>query len=268
MDTYGDYINKTEEDSEDEKCPHKETIIVNNTEVCEICGEVIQNEFYDNKDWKFYGTTEQKFSKDPMRTHKRKSDQRSILKDVESMDFPESVVKSANKKYQKIIKKNIYRGANRKAIIIVCLHYAYLDQGEYITIDDISKKFEKVKKKNIKEAMQKYCEEFPDASTTYATPSNLVRQIMIKTNIDFSHLAKIIKLCKYFENRSELLNRSNPKSVASAIVYLYLTTIPEYKKKLGLTEMNYANLVGLSDITISKIVKEAQSILKQNNKKN
>ena len=84
---------------------------------------------------------------------------------------------------------------------------------------------------------------------------------MIRTDINFSHLRRINKLCHYLENRSALLNRSNPQSVAAAIVYLYLCLEPEYKEKLGMSKIKFAHIVNLSDITITKLGKESQRII-------
>lgn len=88
---------------------------------------------------------------------------------------------------------------------------------------------------------------------------------MIRTNINFSHLRKINELCNYLDNRSPLLNRSNPQSVAAAIIYLYLCLEPEYKERLGLTKIKFANIVKLSDITITKLGKESQRIIQNDN---
>lgn len=238
-------------------CVHENTIFINDSEVCTECGVVKDTV---DKDIKYFFSTE-KHVKDPSRCHRRKSDQRTIFKDVETMDFPETIVQSANKKYQVIIKDNIYRGAKRKAIIVACLYYAYLDHNESRTTEDISRKFN-IKKKSVKEGLQKYCECFPEAATQYIDAKHLIRQVMIRVNINFSHLRRINKLCDYLENRSALLNRSNPQSVAAAIVYLYLCLNPEYKEQLGLKKDTFATEVNLSDITISKLSREIQKIIK------
>ncbi len=282
MDTYEDFLNDVKDIEDfskfehnnfknaveskvfidiDESCKHTEIIFINGTEVCSECGIVMNsNGVSDDKDWKYYGTSDNHYSKDPSRCHKRKSDQRTIYKDVEGMDFPDSIVRSANKRYQVIIKNNIYRGAKRKAIIVACIYYAYMDQGEHRTSDEISQKFN-IKKKSVKEGFAKYCESFPEASIKYIDAKNLIRQIMIRSDINFSHLRKINILCDFLDNRSSLLNRSNPQSVAAAIVYLYLCLEPNYKERLGMTKIRFANIVNLSDITITKLGKESQRII-------
>lgn len=249
---------------EDEVCPHTDKTVLNGAEICMNCGVVTDASIsLDDKDSRYYGISENRNSKDPTRCHKRKSSQRSIHKDVEGMQFPESIVEEASKKYQEIIGNEIYRGAKRKSIIVACIYYAYLDQQEFKTLNELVSKFG-LNKKSVKEGMSKYCERFKSAATKYVEPKDLIYGIMLKVGINFAHLRKIRRLCEYLDNRSALLNRSNPRSVAAAIVYLYLCLEPEYKNKLGMTKMKFANLVNLSDITITKLGKEAQMIIQNN----
>ncbi len=237
----------------EKNCEHKNMAIINGSEICSECGVVMETNIY-------YGQTENNYSRDPTRCHKRKPDERTISKDVERMEFHEMIVQRANKDYQKVIGNDIFRGARRRAIIVVCIYYAYFYMGEPRTSEDISLKF-KIKKKNVKEGFTKYCERFPEASTQYIDAKNLIRQIMVRTNITFTHLRRINKLCDFLDNTSPLLNRSGPKSVAAALVYLYLCLETEYKEKVGMTKLKFADIVGLSDITITKLGKESQRII-------
>lgn len=245
-------------------CTHSETFIEDGKEYCNLCLMMLtEKDVSYVRDNKYLGINEVGFSKDPQRCHKRRPDQRNIFKDVENLDFPESIVKNANKKYQEIIKDDIYRSSNRKAIITACIYHAYIDENEHRTAEEISSQFG-IKRKTMKEGFTKYYECFPSASTNYITPKQLVKRIMIKTHIEFPHLKKINKLCDFLDNKSVVLNRSTPQSVAAAIVYLYLSLNPEYKESLKLNKLKFSNIVGLSDITITKLGKEAQRIIKNN----
>ena len=243
-------------------CLHKETIILNGTEVCSECGVVFKNTNSYEKDARYYGGTENHDFRDIARCHKRKSEKRTIYKDVEGMDFPDIIIQTANSDYQEILKDNIYRGANRKAIIVVCIFFSYINHGECRTTDEIRQKFG-IKKKNMKEGFEKYCIRFPKSAKSYIDPKNLIRQIMIRANISFEHLRKVNKLCDFLENTSPILNRATPQSVAAAIVYFYICLDPEYKEKLQMTKMKFSNIVGLSDITITKLGKELQRIIQK-----
>lgn len=245
-------------------CTHVDRTVINGAEICTNCGVVTDASVsLDDKDSRYYGISDNRNSKDPSRCHKRKSIQRSIHKDVEGMQFPESIIEEASRRYQEIIGNDIYRGSKRKSIIVACIYFTYLDQHEFKTVKDLIAKF-KLTRKNVKEGFSKYCEKFEAAATKYVEPKDLIYHIMLNVGINFTHLRKIRRLCEYLDNRSALLNRSNPQSVAAAIVYLYLCLEPEYKAKLGMTKMKFANLVNLSDITITKLGKEAQRIIQNN----
>ena len=61
-----------------------------------------------------------------------------------------------------------------------------------------------------------------------------------------------------------MLGRSNPQSVAAAIVWLYLCLNPEVKAEHHLSKSLYAKRVSLSEITISKLAKESLKKLQEN----
>jgi len=241
------------------KCSHKNTIFAANNEVCSDCGVEVKNDISTDTAWKMH--TNMNYVSETGRCHKQKDESRSIFKDVENLDIPKSITNSANKRYQKIIEGEIFRGANRKAIIVACIFYAYLDENECKPASEICKKFN-IKKKHVKEGFKRYCQKFPEASKKYIMPKHLVKEIIVKVKIDYSYFQDIYDMCEKLENRSSMLNSSNPQSVAASIVYLFLCTKPDYKEKLNLSKIKFSGIVGLSDITINKLGKEAQKILK------
>jgi transcription initiation factor TFIIIB Brf1 subunit/transcription initiation factor TFIIB len=255
----GTYLSDSDDDVE--KCFHTNIIENDGQNICEECGIMI-DEVSCDKDWRYYGSSDNRMSKDPTRCYKKKNDMRSIYKDVEGMSFSESIINNANKKYRSLVKDKIYRGNNRKALIVNCIFYSYKDQGEEVPIMDIARKFN-IKKKTISEGMKLYTMNF-STDKHYTLPKDLIIPILNKVNIDMKYLTEIKKLCDSLHNKSDLLNRSNPNSVASAIVYLYICMNPEYKKKLGLTKNKFADAVELSDITITKLVNDASKIINAN----
>ena len=109
--------------------------------------------------------------------------------------------------------------------------------------------------------LRKYYEKFPEDRTKHIQPEDLIRRILVLTNIPLNNYRKIVHIAKYLENSSRLLNHSSPQSVASAIVYLYLCMNPELKESLSLSKTKFAELAKLSDITVTKLVKEASKIV-------
>jgi hypothetical protein len=264
-----------EKDDSWQNCTHSETSFVDSNEICSLCGIIVNKNLSSEQDLSYDGLCDVK-NKDPTRSHKRKTGDRTLFKDVDGKNFPDVIIQSANNKYQQIINKNIYRGAKRKAIIVACLHFAYLEKGESRITTELGKLFG-IQRRDIKDGLQKYYETFPDETNKYIKPINLIPQIMIKSHIPYEYQNKIKKLCSYLENKSELLNRSTPQSVAASIVYLYLclnTSKDNLDKsksapsgaislleKLGLDKFKFAEMVNLSDITITKLGKESQKII-------
>lgn len=243
-----------------ETCEHKETEEIDGLNICIYCGEELTEISYE-KDWRFYGKCDNKNKQDPSRCHKRKDNAKSIFTYVEGKNFLHSIIANANEKYAKI-KDDTHRGKNNKAVITACIFAAYLDEKEPKTAAEIGKAFN-LNKKNISKGLGTFYEYFPQYLQIYIKPSDLLRRILIRVNIDMSHYYRIKKLCEYIENGSSQINRSTPQSVACAVIYLYLSMMPSLKEDLGLTKSKFTNLVGMSDITISKICKEALQIIKQ-----
>jgi len=104
--------------------------------------------------------------------------------------------------------------------------------------------------------MTKYYKAFPDARTKHVTPEKLLPWIMKLTNVDRSHYRRILAITRYISAASELVERSNPQSVAAAIIFFYLCLNNEYKTKLGVTKSAFSKKAHLSDITVTKIVRE------------
>lgn len=255
----GDEVPKTHEEIDiKSKCSHPNTIFSDNREVCTSCGIVVDSDISSNREWKMKNST--KYIADTTRCHNSEQNLRTIFGDVKHLNFPNSIVNEANKDYKEIIEGSIYRGKNRRAIIVVCIFYAYYKNGESKPMTELCKMFD-IKNRNVKEGLKKYVEHFPESVSYYVTPKHLIKEIMAKTKIEYSHYEKINELCLKLENKSELLNRSKPQSVAASIVYLYLCTIPRYRESLKLTKIKFSSLVGLSENTISKLGKEAQLVL-------
>lgn len=241
-----------------ETCEHSETEDVDGIPVCLYCGLELSEVSFEDKDWKYYSSGSRK---DPTRCHRRRESTKSIFSYVEGMAFVHSIVANANKKYIKI-KDDAHRGKNNKAVITACLYAAYIDEGDPKPVHDIGIMFG-LNKKNISKGMDTFFDHFPDYRTKYIQPSDLIRRIIIKTGIDMSHYTNIRKLCKHVENSSSAINSSTPQSVACAVVYLYVCMFPDLKERIGLTKQRFTSMVGMSDITISKICRFILEVINQ-----
>ncbi len=242
----------------DKKCEHnskyKDT---NGLYICRDCGLEIEEYDFD-PEWRYYNNSS---GGNPSRCHASRVDDRGITKlfETQKIEIPKAIAKQVEEKYNKIVGNNTVRGKGRMAIIAACLFHTYRDFGEYRTTDYIRKLFDLTKKK-MSEGIAKYRVIFKDSRIDNTSPEDLIRWILNLTGIDQSHYRKIVHITRYLNSSSILIKRSSPQSVASAVVYFYLCLNPEYKKMLGLSKSKFAEKALLSDITVTKLVKEAANI--------
>ena len=111
--------------SEDDECKHLNTTDENGTINCTDCGIEVEKSIYYQKEWRFYGQSDNKKTSDPNRVHLRKIEERTIYKDVENMGFSDKIVALANQIYIQVTKGQIFRGNSRKAIIFACIFHSF-----------------------------------------------------------------------------------------------------------------------------------------------
>ena len=105
--------------------------------------------------------------------------------------------------------------------------------------------------------MTKYLKAFPEARTKHITPDKLLSWIMKLSGVDQSHYRRILSITRYIISTSELVERSNPQSVAATIIFFYLCM---YKNKIGITKSSFAKKVKLSETTITRIVRKIAKV--------
>lgn len=244
-------------------CNHERSVEEDGVMTCQDCG-------YETSvltcaaEWHYYGAADSRTSRDPSRCHKSKISTRGGIDDVfkkAGIDFPDAVKEETSARYQIISNGDTMRGKGRKEVVAACLLHVLRSRGDIRTADEISKMFG-LPKSAMSDGLSKYYTAFPKDRTVTPKPCDLVRRIMFLAGIPAEHYGNIVNLCKALENTSQLLNSSNVQSVASATAYLYLCIFPVLKEKLGLTKAKFADKTSLSDITITKLVKEEVNILK------
>ena len=257
-------INEAEEIVE---CEHKNSFETDDgVNVCKDCGcEITIIDF--QPEWRYYGVSDNRITKDPSRCHRSKESTRGgidkVFQDVKLGHLPLAIRRRAEQKYKKIVGDDTVRGRGRKAIVAACLLYTFRDEGDIRTSDEIRSLFG-LTKQEMADGLTRYHASFPEDRVKNIKPADLIRRIMHLSKIHFSHYKHILHIAKKLEGVDATLNRSSPQSVASAIVYLYLCLSPEIKNMMGFTKTKFAREVGLSDITISKLVKKAADIIGEN----
>ena len=236
------------------KCCHP--VIQNNC--CVDCGVVIENSIEFNKEWK---NSQNRNSSDPSRCLMRKNNEKSIDKDVENLCIPQNIIQEANKIYQHVVKNNIYRGNTRKSIIFACVFYAYKQFKQPQSCDQLIKLFNLQKRnglRGLKIVSLNSTNNFINKSS-YITPEDIIKEIMNEFEASNQDTLNVINLYNIIKNKkSMVLSRSRPQSIASGVIRYYIT-----KNKKEISMDTFKEKVGLSELTINKIVKEITRILEQ-----
>lgn len=235
------------------------------THVCRDCNKEIEV-LSQEAEWRYYDNS---CSRDPARCH-QKTSSRNLDKAFSKIDIPDAIKNAVEKDFYAIVGDDTLRGKNRSSLIAVCTFYAYYFAGQYRPISYFQSMFD-VTQRDMSSKIKMYQEYNPQAAKIKIGPKHLVNWICNMVGIDEikydnKTLNKIVsdihKICDFIHNTSKEINRSTPRSVASAIVYFYLCIKPEYKLSLKMTKTQFSKLVGSSEITIDKLAKEISRITK------
>lgn len=250
----------TEQKDTQDECSHKNLVVENNHKICLECGMVIGKNLSYEKEWRYYGIMDTKHYTDPNRCSARKSEDRSIFRDVDKLGFSDKVVSQANTLYEQVTRSRIFRGNTRKGIIFACVFHAHkvMDNPQscehLIEIFDISRK---VALKGLKFVNLNMTADASFRGIQIQTDL-LIREVMNKFNATPSQILDVLQIYSYVQDRSVLFHRSRPQSVACGIVRFYTL-----KKNPEITMDYFRSKVALSEITINKIVKEVSRILEE-----
>ncbi len=239
-------------------CVHDNVINERGVCVCVDCGEEIQYRISHDKEWRYYGQSDNKHSKDPNRVQMRKIEERNIFRDVENLPFSESIVSRANKIYSEVTKGKIFRGNSRRAIVFACIFHAYKLSDLPQSHDTLMKIFGLERRVGLKglKHVNIYAPKDSKIRTTYITPRSLIQEIMAQFSATKEQIQEVIDIYEKIRNTSSRINRSRPQSTASGLVFYWIRL-----RGKGITLKEFAKKVSLSELTINKIAKEIAELL-------
>ena len=247
-----------EEYDEDNICDHTDLVNENGVTNCLDCGEQIHKNITHEKEWRFYGSSDNKRTSDPNRVQMRKSEDKNINKDVENMGFSETIVSRANDIYIQVTNGQIFRGESRKAVVFACIYHSYKMAGNCQTPKNLMETFG-LNKKNSLKGLKIVNVNAPKDSPIHSSALTAVHhiyEIMDKFSATQAQKMEVVEIYSRTKNRSSKLNRSRPQSLASAIIYYYICL-----KKMDISLKKFAQKVDLSELTINKNVKEVALVL-------
>lgn len=160
-DTDSEYDSDCDSEVEDKECPHSNKI---NQEdgmcICTDCGLVLDNKSYE-QEYRYYGHTDSRYQTNPSRCNNKKSEEKSILQEIEAYGFPTSIASEAERIFRDIVKTDIHRGASRKSYIFTSINHAYQRLGQSKDAFWIASKLN-IKRKDMSKGEQKYNSIFKD----------------------------------------------------------------------------------------------------------
>jgi transcription initiation factor TFIIIB Brf1 subunit/transcription initiation factor TFIIB len=241
-------------------CDHEETINEGGLITCLYCGEQLKREIMNEKEWRYYGSTDNKRTSDPNRVHSRKVEEKTISKDVENMGFSEPIIIKAEQIYLEVTKGEIYRGQSRKAIVFACIFFSYKLSGNYQPPESLIKLFG-LSRKNALKGLKIVTVNAPkylilNTSVISITPVHIINDIMDKFKSSQEQKEEVIKLYSRIKNKSSKLNRARPQSVAASLIYYWTQ-----QNNIDINLKEFAKKVDLSELTIDKNTKEITIIL-------
>lgn len=241
-----------------DECMHASTIFESTNCICEDCGIILnRDEITYTREWRYYGLMDTKHGSDPNRCHARRMDEKTIFKDVEKMGFSDKIVTMANKLYGVVSKGKIYRGSSRKGIIFGCIFHSYKMEGNPQSCEHLLHIFQihrKVGLRGLKFINLNVPRDFGIQYNQVSTET-LILDILKKFHATEVQRAEVLDIYHQVKNRSSLLNRSRPQSVAAGVVRFYIET-----KNAQIPMAIFKEKVNLSELTICKLVQEITRI--------
>ena len=221
---------KEEEEEEEEEevvvgkiCSHKNLNDENGILSCLDCGSELEKSIFHDKEWRYYGQSDNKKTSDPNRVTLRKLEEKTIFKDVETMGFSDKIISFANQLYIQVTNGQIFRGNSRKAIIFACVFHTFKVFGIAQAHEDLISLFDLTKKNGLKglKYVMFHIKKDSIIHSTFITPSNLVEHTMDKFNATIQQKKEVISLYEQIKNKSSKLNRARPQSVSGMYIYIF-----------------------------------------------
>ena len=240
------------------ECIHKNINYEKGFNICTDCGLQLEKVISHNKEWRYYGQSDNRRSSDPNRVIIRKDPESNIFKDVENMGFSDKIIEKANIIYKQVTNNKIFRNNSRKSIIFACVFHSYKLNQKPQTHQKLIDIFNLDKKTALKglKYVNLNAPKNSNILTTYITPNSLICDIMEKFQGTESQIQEVVGIYNQIKNKSSRINRSRPLSVSSSVIYYWI-------KKTGrdISLKDFTSKIALSNLTVTKLSKEIARIL-------
>ncbi len=188
-------------------CVHSNTETNECTIICKDCGMEINTKLSEDQEWRYYGSSDTRYNKDPSRIHIKKIERKNIFKDLDKYSFPDYVKQKTNDLYIKLVGNDILRGHSRVGLIFCCVSDVYKSMNNRKTTDELNDVFDLPKKiisegtKIFKIRKKLLGKKSPDElkifsnnkSPAHVLPSAFIPRIMDVFNANELHKTAVIK---------------------------------------------------------------------------
>lgn len=233
--------------------------------LCRSCGLEVPREYQSadshmrdatfQPEWRNYDDVDS--SRCYMRRHDNK---KSVMAEVAHLIQDPTIIARANQLYFQVTQRDILRKSSRRGVIFACLFHAYKDHDKPRTPDELALLLS-VTKKVVSKGLKYFYLQLSKSEAlnqVYITPFHFFPTLWKQVGYAFSRpvASELVDLFNSVHSRCALLNRSNPQSVASAIMYYYICL-----KQVPMGCAEFASLVRLSVITISRLTTAIAELL-------
>lgn len=232
------------EKSKETFCLHTNLVFGHCNRICLSCGEEVNDNVI-------------KTHIDVTRCNVRRDSEKSIMNDIRYLNISSKVVQIANDLFIQMVNNNIRRGSARRSIIFACVFQAYKITGNPQNSNMLMDLF-RINKKAAMKGMKYLNKHIPKTSEirfVRITPLDNIKNIIRKFESTADQENEIISIFTKIQEKSSVLNRSRPLSVAAGVVYFWIE-----KNKPTITLDDFVRKVNMSAITVKKITKEIERI--------
>lgn len=251
------YDQQTITTTNNNKCQHLNTESHDGIIICANCCVELDQLATCDKEWRFRGGR----NADPSRTQVRKDSEKSIKGDLEHLHFSEKMISVADKIFTEATDGGTRRGDSRMSIVLGALYFAHKIAGTPLNHSRLSNLLS-VEKKDAMSGIAYILDNSPKTSAVHWLNTNsqhIVDETMNKFGATRSQREEVSKLFSSIEHGSSYLKRSRAGSVAAATVYYWIRSHP----KMKITLQEFSKRVNYSAVTISKLTKEIDLVLKK-----
>lgn len=250
-------------------CEHAQLTETSDGNVCISCGKVIGHTADLTPEWRYYGSNDSRFSSDPTRVagNYRREHKNIAETELIPLGIPYHVAIKANQIYHMMSIERPFRGKSSRhdAALFACV-YGACQQLEHPLPPEMVNKYFNLERGSMSRGIKEYVHVMKKRGIElgYVTVPKLIFPILeeLYGGIEYPWFTDIRDLAtELLTLNYELFHRSSPQSIATALIYWYLTNHDLGDDVKIPTRSEYAVFTNLSDITLNKFVKEIRAVM-------